>query len=118
MAVDTKSMRDLVDAAPGDRMAMQKSHLPAPIDATPGDRMAVEKNQIHSLLDAVDLGRVSSWLCIVSHSTGVGRASRPRPVLGLLPAAGSGMARYWPWRPRIVPGVVQNAMAARVRAPL
>lgn len=66
MAVDTKSMRVLVDAAPGDRMAMQKSHLHALIDATPGDAMAVEKNQIRSLLDAVDLGRVADQLAGMS----------------------------------------------------
>lgn len=66
MAVDTKSMRDLVDGTPGDRMAMQKSHLQALIDATPGDHMAVEKNQIRSLLDAVDLGRVAEQLAGMS----------------------------------------------------
>ncbi len=66
MTVDTKSMRDIIDAAPGDRMAMSKSHLHALIDAAPGDAMAVEKNQIRSLLDAVDLGRVASQLAGMS----------------------------------------------------
>lgn len=66
MQVDTKSMRDLIDAAPGDRMAMEKSHLQALIDATPGNRMAVEKNQIRSFLDAVDLGRVADQLAGMS----------------------------------------------------
>lgn len=66
MAVDTKSMRDLVDAAPGDRMAMQKSHLQALIDATPGDQMVVEKNQIRGFLGAIDLGRVADQLAGMS----------------------------------------------------
>jgi hypothetical protein len=66
MAVDTKSMRELIDAAPGDRMAMAKSHLHALIDAAPGDRMAVEKNQIRSLLDAVDLGHIADQLAGMS----------------------------------------------------
>jgi hypothetical protein len=47
MAVDTKSMRDLIDAAPGDRMAL-------------------EKNQIRSFLDAVDLGRIADQLAGMS----------------------------------------------------
>ena len=66
MAVDTKSMRDLVDAAPGDRMAMQKSHLQALIDATPGDHMVVDKNQIRGFLGAIDLGRVADQLAGMS----------------------------------------------------
>jgi hypothetical protein len=59
-------MRDLIDAAPGDRMAMDKSHLHALIDAAPGDRMALEKNQIRSFLDAVDLGRIADQLAGMS----------------------------------------------------
>ncbi len=66
MAVDTKSMRELINAAPGDRMAMDKRHLQALIDAAPGDRLPVEKNQIRSLLDAVDLGRVADQLAGMS----------------------------------------------------
>ncbi|USU12748.1 hypothetical protein NF701_02455 [Sphingomonadaceae bacterium OTU29THOMA1] len=66
MAVDTKSMRDLVDASPGDRMAMEKRHLQALIDAAPGDRMPVEKSQIRALLDAVELGRVAEQLAGMS----------------------------------------------------
>lgn len=66
MAVDTKSMRDLVDAAPGDRMAMEKRHLHALIDAAPGDQVAIEKNQIRSFLDAVELGRYADQLAGMS----------------------------------------------------
>lgn len=85
MAVDTKSMRDLIDAAPGDRMAMDKSHLHALIDAAPGDRMAVEKNQIRWLLDAVDLGRVADQLAGMSQqvrSLAIGVTSRRTTAMG------------------------------------
>lgn len=66
MAVDTKSMRDIIDAAPGDHMAMDKRHLHALIDAAPGDRLALEKTQIRSMLDAVDLGSVADQLAGMS----------------------------------------------------
>jgi hypothetical protein len=66
MAVDTKSMRDLIDAAPGDRMAMAKGDFHALIDAVPGGRVAVDKNQFRAFLDAVDLGRVADQLSSMS----------------------------------------------------
>jgi hypothetical protein len=62
MGVDTKSMREIVDAAPGDRMAMRKSDLHALIDAAPGDHVAIEKGQLRGFLGAIDLGRVADQL--------------------------------------------------------
>jgi hypothetical protein len=66
MAVDTKSMRDVVDAAPGDRMAMAKQHLHALIDAAPGDMMPVDKGLIRWLLTGIDLGHVADQLAGMS----------------------------------------------------
>lgn len=68
MAADTKSMRELIDAAPGDRMVMDKRHLVALIEETPGDALPLEKTQIRSWLDAVDLGRVADQLAGISHA--------------------------------------------------
>jgi len=66
MAVDTKSMRELVDAAPGDRMAMEKQHLHALIDAAPGEHVAVDKGQLRSFLGAIELGRAADQLAGLS----------------------------------------------------
>lgn len=68
MAADTKSMRELIDAAPGDRMLMHKSHLVALIEETPGEALPLEKHQIRTLLDAVDLGRIADQLAGISHA--------------------------------------------------
>ncbi len=66
MHVDTDSMRQVVNAAPGDRMAMPKAELVALINAAPGDHVAVEKNQIRGFLGAIDLGRVAEQLAGMS----------------------------------------------------
>ncbi len=66
MHVDTDGMRQVVDAAPGDRMAMPKAELVALINAAPGDHIAVEKNQIRGFLGAIDLGRVADQLAGMS----------------------------------------------------
>ncbi len=68
MAADTKSMRDLIDAAPGDRMVMDKRHLVALIEETPGQALPLEKNHIRALLDAVDLGRIADQLAGMSNA--------------------------------------------------
>ncbi len=66
MHVDTDSMRQVVNAAPGNRMAMTKIEFVALINAAPGEHVAVEKDQIHGLLGAVDLGRVADELAGMS----------------------------------------------------
>lgn len=66
MAIDTKSMRDLVDAAPGDRMVMAKPHFLALVQETSGANIVVEKHHLRALLDAVDLGRVADQLADMS----------------------------------------------------
>ncbi|GGB21388.1 hypothetical protein GCM10011380_08690 [Sphingomonas metalli] len=66
MAIDTNGMRQVMDLAAGDRMAMDKQHLHALIDATPGTVMAIEKRQVRTMLDAIDLGRVADQLAGIS----------------------------------------------------
>ena len=68
MAADTTSMRKLIDAAPGDRMVMDKRHLVALIEETPGEQLPLEKTQIRQLLDAVDLGRIADQLAGISQA--------------------------------------------------
>lgn len=51
MTVDTKSMRELLEAAPGDRVAMEKDHVRKLLDVVDaGQTAAVALAGLHRLL--------------------------------------------------------------------